>query len=623
MAGTERTVTFVIHGVGAPKSHATAVDGATREFAGAWAARTGASLERTLHRTWTSGARHADAQHAVDYAVFTGEVDQQTHHIVECQWADLSRAPSGLLGGVTSLLALFVGLRVAIDHTVDATDGLSRQVGRLCRWALWTIEAPILALNLLLMSGLLTLLLAGTSTTSGPMALCWMGLGGFALGAVLYFAAGRPRMSHPWDSLRPTGTCLLVLSSSVLLAGLGTPHWIADERDRLFATVVEALGAAMLGSWVGVALLIVGLGVCWIFARAKLPPEKRRTVDAQVFVAFLAHRAWILALPMVWHLLTADGDARFARMGTLQLDRVVRDSLARLNPMLSLTMATTGFLFACFAVGYVSYLRRAKGEARARLLVSPWLHLGLTGATVAVVVVALWTAGHELGAVVPLFAREDWVGQVRAALADFQGAAWAVTGALAVAAVAMQRQVRLSIDFALDITNYLKGPEDRVQRQITARVHGVMRDALTRYRPSRVTVLSHSQGTVVAGELLRHLDTRRDDVTDALRSGTWITLGSPIEHLYGYYFAHKFWADGGWPRVGAHVGRWLNGYRAQDYIGGPVRERDGDKATGALNVPLGDGGHTGYFGDAAVLDQLEKADPAGGLLWPVGPRPPA
>lgn len=101
-----------------------------------------------------------------------------------------------------------------------------------------------------------------------------------------------------------------------------------------------------------------------------------------------------------------------------------------------------------------------------------------------------------------------------------------------------------------------------------------------------VCILSHSQGTVIATDLVGR---RRRDATRMIL----FTMGSPLQTLY-----ERFLGDAV-PALG-HVAKWINLYRDGDYIGGSV-----DAATD--NANLGPGGHSNYWSDPRTIRKLLEA----------------
>ena len=151
------------------------------------------------------------------------------------------------------------------------------------------------------------------------------------------------------------------------------------------------------------------------------------------------------------------------------------------------------------------------------------------------------------------------------------------------------------------------------------------------YDVTHLLIISHSQGTVIALDELnedsqnypRRLHNRDTDV-----AVTWVTMGSPIAHLYQYYFPSCYPpfhegmgnTDGSvrvasyWNNLVMRVDRWVNLYRADDFVGTTMglgdemvlRHRSG-KAGGELYFSeqcVGHGGHGNYWSDTEVLRVL-------------------
>ncbi len=100
-----------------------------------------------------------------------------------------------------------------------------------------------------------------------------------------------------------------------------------------------------------------------------------------------------------------------------------------------------------------------------------------------------------------------------------------------------------------------------------------------------VCVVAHSQGSVIAYDVLRELPPTPFKVT-------LVMMGCPYRTLYGRFLGLAIDSGAG------HQMRLYNLYREADYIGGPVN------LPGAKDVPIGKGGHVGYWSDAAILPYL-------------------
>lgn len=108
----------------------------------------------------------------------------------------------------------------------------------------------------------------------------------------------------------------------------------------------------------------------------------------------------------------------------------------------------------------------------------------------------------------------------------------------------------------------------------------------------RLIVVSHSQGTVIAAQSLAE-----GSLPD--RPRFLLTMGSPLTHIYGQYFARGFGLD---PLAG-QLARWINIYRCDDFVGTRVRAPNGL----VENLRVAPNGHTGYWTDRNVWSALRTA----------------
>ncbi|MEM8998327.1 MAG: hypothetical protein AAGF23_26320, partial [Acidobacteriota bacterium] len=149
---------------------------------------------------------------------------------------------------------------------------------------------------------------------------------------------------------------------------------------------------------------------------------------------------------------------------------------------------------------------------------------------------------------------------------------------------------RTAIDFALDVTNYFspEGEPSTTRQRILARFHTIHSQASEKNPDSKPLFVTHSQGTVLTGEFLSQL--KPDGPVD------WVTMGSPISHIYGHYFPDAYEQ----PSPPGEV-TWFNLYRNSDFVGRQIDGIDGIR----VQESIGDGGHTRYFSDPETLGRLE------------------
>jgi len=148
------------------------------------------------------------------------------------------------------------------------------------------------------------------------------------------------------------------------------------------------------------------------------------------------------------------------------------------------------------------------------------------------------------------------------------------------------------VDVLLDVDNYLRTqPLDATPRaRICARFASLLRYVYAQPYTSFV-VVAHSQGTAIAGDLLRFITAAKLEEMDAAlgargdRPIRFFTMGSPLRQLYGLRFPHLYrwtrheltdqWTNrdskidpSAVPDPAAlNVALWVNAYRSGDYVG--------------------------------------------------------
>ena len=129
------------------------------------------------------------------------------------------------------------------------------------------------------------------------------------------------------------------------------------------------------------------------------------------------------------------------------------------------------------------------------------------------------------------------------------------------------------------------------RQRIKARFHTVLAHLSRQYPHDRLIVIAHSQGTVIAAQAL--LEGAAPEKPTSL-----VTMGSPLTHIYGQYFARGFdMAD-----LPDRLVRWINIYRCDDFVGTTV-QLPGDRVENHRVAP---GGHTGYWTDAQVWQTVRS-----------------
>ena len=198
---------------------------------------------------------------------------------------------------------------------------------------------------------------------------------------------------------------------------------------------------------------------------------------------------------------------------------------------------------------------------------------------------------------------------------------------------------RGAIDIALDVANWLRlHPKDsNPKARISARCVSQL-EYLARWRDPRdggrydaLVIIAHSQGSVIATELLRFLQVEKHALLTQLtdRKIYLFTMGCPLRQLYSLRFPHQYaWArhnSAQWAGTHpdpAHLGiaEWVNAYRSGDYVGRYLWHPDiGKTQWGFAEYPLegnntrrefciGAGDHTHYWDKTApkIAEELDR-----------------
>jgi hypothetical protein len=340
----------------------------------------------------------------------------------------------------------------------------------------------------------------------------------------------------------------------------------------------------------------------------------RRSAEVAARLPFVTLFGWCLAIPLAWLVVTP------SIPGSDSLRAAYRALLPIALPTLPLwllLLVLTGLAAVAAGCGWLLRRRRltrtadlaAVAEDTARLIVAPLiltaLGLGVVAAA-AVFVVWNWPYGPLPGRGEIETAR-DWLFTAVGPLLVFLAAA------VPLAVTQLTPYLRSALDLVFDVVNHFRfvpGRPDEfpVRRAIAHRLAAVVRHYAARRAaggtPVHLVVVSHSQGTVVAIDVLN--DPGLDAEIAGFASVRLVTMGSPFEHVYQHYFAHHYppLKTDAWAALRRRLDRWLNVYRVDDYVGrvitcpGATNKHGGELVE---NRPVQVWGHTGYWTDTEVL----------------------
>ncbi|MEO1082618.1 MAG: hypothetical protein AAFY88_00090, partial [Acidobacteriota bacterium] len=407
------------------------------------------------------------------------------------------------------------------------------------------------------------------------------------------------------------------------LAGALTWSFASDGHSFLFAAQIFALFLGLVWNLACVLVLLQIAGWLWRTRLGRNMDATDGPHDALVLVTSLAIRVWGLALPLAWTLLlqTLQGlESLQAAIGQGQGQGLpfhgdlAEESglfLRAVVPTMTIHWLLLLILGAVAVWEFFRFSRRTQtgADTHSRILVSPLLGLTIHATTLVYCLESLLVSFTLIYADLEnldcvLSSQEAWtltnlsVWLLNWLIPDALGISvtacaleslgWIIAGLAALLCYHQRARIRGAVDFALDVTNYFspEGGTGTVRRQILSRFEAIYTRAAARYPDAKVLFVTHSQGTVLVGDFLGEIDLERP--------ADWVTMGSPISHLYGHYFPDAYLP----PRLPDDV-TWLNLYRNSDFVGRIV-----DHAP--TNEAIGDGYHSRYFSDARTHHRLEE-----------------
>ena len=175
--------------------------------------------------------------------------------------------------------------------------------------------------------------------------------------------------------------------------------------------------------------------------------------------------------------------------------------------------------------------------------------------------------------------------------------------------VALSPTLRVALAIVTDVIDHFV-----VSRQGTSiaklrsdRLGEVVDQLLEKQPRANLLVVAHSQGTMIVVDALR--DARRVGKWQNIGQLRFLSVGSPIQHIYQRYFSHLY-PNTLWQELSsapfATRFDWVNLYRPDDYVG---RKVVGVAADLPANVEFPKtGGHTRYW-EAEVIEYLDARKP--------------
>jgi hypothetical protein len=454
----------------------------------------------------------------------------------------------------------------------------------------------------------------------------------FALNALLLSMFAFLFLHYALSTTRPPGRILVPVLAAALTAALGFIPWIRFGRTRvalwsvgaicLVVTAlvrpfgVESFGEiAMdgLGIVIAETAILILLGLL-AYAIAWLILGRHAGNETALLVACLQFGIWALTIPLVWSVLLRWRSQRF-------IDEQPWMDRSQQGPM-----ASDGLQWLCLGVvvvaGVIVVLMRylqARAENRrlktgqvsaesaqtaSRLILNRLIAGAIVVSTIVGCAVVVWFT---------LTPEQTTLAFVRSTRIPV------VTGATFLLTLLLP-QLRLALDLVHDVITYvyyrcdanrrpLRGPRGQLSREDPSRLRfrEVVRTVVADGAVDRLLIVAHSQGSIVVIDELASW-------TGDLPPVTLVTFGSPMTHLYQFYFPElypDFGADQ-WKPLKSRLVRWVNLYRLSDYVGTRVAFPPSEPPSPALpwipagQATIGTGGHNSYWSDPRLLEALGR-----------------
>lgn len=591
-------------------------------------------------------------------------------------WGDIAEPRGGALGLVLGFFRIAMGLGHAIRENARALFpepfGSDRTLRRAASGAVLTLHGPVIALNLVLLAGLLlnwVLPESGWRETAMLSLLALAALGG---GYVLLTRAHAFLIRHTAGWLMLTGVLVALM---LLVAVAGTPVWLESLDNRLIDRSCALFGhnpeqaADCRDNYTGIfviglrlyALLIMALAVAVVlilsvWAACSLRQWQGRrpdVVNVTVPALGLMLLLWFLLISALW-----------GSVGYLGSDIIPEPThvTSALRGLLPAVLALGLLIFAALRVQVAKgALKRGFDPARYmddpdtlaeryRLIFCPWMLTALALFLILLLGIgwdALRSGDDPLAARLrPLLA--DWTPAVLAAVA-LVGAALVTTfrtafaaglgiatdvlawindyswnsrdPALAEVEPAQRHHSRTFVERALGLRPDPPGDFTArgywLRRRIRERMNVLMEQLIMDETPDEIVLVSHSQGTVIALEVLASEAAGWRERLHADTPIRLITMGSPYTHLYNTYFPASFpppQARAVWRRRGtapeAALDDWVNLFRVDDFVGthvdAPRHHAERPVEVWPREIPMPAGGHTNYWTDRTVARHLRR-----------------
>lgn len=566
--------------------------------------------------------------------------------LMEMTWADLSRIGSGTLANALVMLKLFYEApQVLGECFFDKTRNVFATVlWNLIRLANWILRWPITGLNIVALVCALTLLLRQRMLDTPDLqplfifSLPHVMMALLAGLAVLSLLFARWRVGRD-IALTDIGMSTAMFAALSAMAIFITQQVMPDELLMNPAFYLKAAGVVIFGFWMiwNYAMLVAILSLAALAIQQWFEKENteripiiRPVAAVSLSVAQGVIYKIVIALLWIFIFVTLDFNERTAdacQNDPLHACSYLADVQKNLVGIVVFNLLVVSALAVTFFVVAITRSLLRIPARRTRRLASFWMPRMIVN-PVAIVILLLGTLFNLVifywRDVIPV----DFYKQVDVRLLPWQEVVKVMVGggsALTVAFYAfraLQHAARGILHIGRDLVDHQFTPRFTFSRyllprpahtgvahprraRIEARLDVLLKEIVDVEQFDRLVFIAHSQGSVILHD---YLSGNRDDL--AIRRARRIdilTLGSPLSHLYQYYFAKYEATSAGPEALNTRLTSWTNMWRVDDPIGNRIDLFDGNFVR---NIPLRPGGHVDYWKDPeairAIIDLIEE-----------------
>ncbi|NVO57156.1 hypothetical protein HW561_15285 [Rhodobacteraceae bacterium B1Z28] len=570
----------------------------------------------------------------------------------EVFWADRSPAPKGTFRTVLDLVWVVLALGYLAMDNVEQThrrsgidpsqpDGRNTRTAQIVHLFTWVFFGAVATLNTYLLIGaaavMVDLLPGGIADGTAVLfsLLLLLYVVGAAFGAKRWNTARTYLQRVFWRGMTVMG---FALAAALVVGPLGIGLWGCMGAPP----GVEGTCGSALGQFVALqvfvlaifwALLIFMTALMYVMSLAKLDVGKKLTEHRRIYPSVCAGMLvfWMFFISGLWlgfkQLVATVPGLSASQLQTLfesHLEGSIETLSAAFAAIVILAIVGTG-LFGGRRLGKDNLHTKNSLLSRAILnRLTQWVFLAAAVTLTLMVAreIAIAYGFDPVCASNPPSGNSEpdcnLIGKALNALANAQGMIGLVVLGAVTLLYRMSNFVAAGLGVARDIVTYairdkcalrqsLESRRDNYpdRHAIDERFYRTLYYALDIFPADHITVISHSQGTVIATQMLadERVQRRIDN-----RPVTLITMGAPVTHIYQRYFPEMFTVNPN--RLHA---AWFNIFRQDDFVGTRI---EGGLIDETRNIPVQPGGHTGYFTDYQVWKVLTGDDIGFDLFHP-------